>query len=86
VHGSADGLNTGILAAVVIAWSDNVAVECAADLFAIFKDGRVCANLHDTVFDHFDAVNDLNFFESHFDNPIKKSNSSVPHWHGYLDK
>jgi len=41
-------LNAGVLFAVVVAWSDNVAVERAADLLAIFHDGGLGAYLDDT--------------------------------------
>jgi hypothetical protein len=36
---SAYSLHASIFCAVVIAWGDNVTVECAADLFAVFEDG-----------------------------------------------
>jgi len=61
VGGSADGLNTGILGAVVAAWCNNMAVEAATDLLAIFHDGCLGAYLNTAVFQDLDTVNDLNF-------------------------
>lgn len=57
-----DGLHTGVFTTYVSAWGDNVAVEFAADFNAIFHDCSLGANLHTTIFDHFDAVNNFNFF------------------------
>jgi hypothetical protein len=67
MQGCADALDTGVLAAVVVAWGNNVAVELAADFYAIFFDGSLGANLHAAVFENFDTVNNDYFFESHFD-------------------
>jgi hypothetical protein len=60
-----DGLNPGILAAVVIAWGNNVAVKLAADFDAIFFDGGLCAYLNAAISDHFDHINEGIFFERH---------------------
>jgi hypothetical protein len=60
--GCTDGLHLGILGAVVVAGSNNVAVELAADFNAIFLDGSLGANLHAAVFQDFNTVNNLNFF------------------------
>jgi hypothetical protein len=71
VRSFADSLHACIFGAVVIAGGDNVPVECAADLFAIFEDGGLCAYLHAAIFDNFNAVYGCCFFKCHFDNPIK---------------
>jgi hypothetical protein len=51
--------------AVIIAWSDNVPMECAADLFAIFFDGSLGAYLDAAVLNNFNAVNNQFFSNSH---------------------
>jgi Zn-dependent M28 family amino/carboxypeptidase len=62
VRNCANILHTGVLAAVVIAGGDNVAVEVATDLLSIFHDGGLGAYLNASVFNDLNAVNDLNFF------------------------
>jgi hypothetical protein len=62
VRRGANCLHASIFCAVVIAWSDNVTVECAADLFAVFEDGSLSAYLHATIFDNFDVINYYIFF------------------------
>jgi hypothetical protein len=54
MHGSANGLNFGILGAVIVPWGDYMAVECAAKLLAILNDAGASANLNTTVFNGFD--------------------------------
>jgi hypothetical protein len=39
-----------------------MAVKGGADLIAVFHDCGLGANLHDTVFDYLNTVNNLNFF------------------------
>jgi hypothetical protein len=63
VQGLANGLHARILGAVIIAGGDNVAVKLAADFNAIFHDGGLDAYLYATIFDHFNAINDLNFLK-----------------------
>jgi hypothetical protein len=65
VHGSADGLYTGILGAVIIAGGNNVSGKLAADFNTIFFDGGLGANLHDTVFGDFNQIGCGDFFQ-HF--------------------
>jgi hypothetical protein len=69
----ANSLNSSIFRSVVIAWSDNVAMECAADCFAIFHDSGCGAYLDATVLKHFDAVNNLFFSNSHNNLRLKSS-------------
>jgi hypothetical protein len=57
VRCGADSLHAGVFGAVVIAGGDNVTVECAADLFAVFKDGSLCAYLHAAILKDFDVIN-----------------------------
>jgi hypothetical protein len=59
-------LYTGVFCTVISAGGDNVAVESATDLVAIFHDASACANLHSAVFQNFDFVNDDFFGKSHF--------------------
>jgi hypothetical protein len=63
VRCSTDGLHTSVFASVVVARGNDMAVKCAANLLAIFHDGGLSAYLHTSVFDHFNAVNNLNFFQ-----------------------
>jgi hypothetical protein len=53
---SAYCLHASIFCAVVIAGGDNVAVECAADLFAVFEDGGLSAHLHCAALKDFDLI------------------------------
>jgi hypothetical protein len=61
----ADSLYSGILGAVVITGGNNVAVERAADLLAIFEDSGLGAYLNAAIFNNFNQINRNNFFESH---------------------
>jgi hypothetical protein len=63
VGGSTDGLHASVLATVVIARGNDMAVEVATYMLAVLHYGRLGAYLDAAVFDHFDAVNDLNFFQ-----------------------
>jgi hypothetical protein len=56
VRCGADSLHASIFCAVVITGGDNVTVEGAANLFAVFKDGGLDANLHAAIFDNFDLI------------------------------
>jgi hypothetical protein len=67
VRGSTDGLHTSILAAVISARRNDMTVEAAADLLAILQDCGLGSDLHTSIFDHFDPVDDLNFLKCHFD-------------------
>jgi hypothetical protein len=58
-----DSLHTGVFGAVISTGGNNVAVELAANFNAIFFNGCLGANLYAAVFDHFDAVNNFNFFQ-----------------------
>ena len=60
--GNTNSLLTSVFLAKGIAGGDNVAVELAADFNAIFFNGGLGADLNAAVFDHFDAVNNFNFF------------------------
>jgi hypothetical protein len=61
VRCGADSLHAGVFGAVVIAGGDNVTVECAADLFAVFEDGGLCAYLHNAVLKDFDFIDNYGF-------------------------
>jgi len=61
----ADGLHTGVFTGIAIAGDDNVAVELAADLFAVFHDGCLGAYLHSAVLKSFDQIDCDDFFEGH---------------------
>ncbi|NDG19553.1 MAG: hypothetical protein EB117_14945 [Betaproteobacteria bacterium] len=71
VRGGANGLHAGILVAVVIARGNDMAVERAANLLAIFHDGGLCAYLYTAVFNYFNQIYFDYFFKGHFDTPIK---------------
>jgi hypothetical protein len=62
VYCSTESPHTGIFSAAICTGSDNVAMELATDFNAIFFDDGLGANLHNARIDHFDAVNDFNFF------------------------
>jgi hypothetical protein len=62
VRSFADSLHACIFGAVVIAGRDNVTVECAADLFAVFEDGGLCAGMNAAVLKDFDLIDHYVFF------------------------
>jgi 3-deoxy-D-manno-octulosonate 8-phosphate phosphatase KdsC-like HAD superfamily phosphatase len=59
-------LDTGVLAAVVSAGDDNVAVKLADDLDAIFFDGSLGADLHGAVLKSFNKIDGSDFFQHDF--------------------
>jgi hypothetical protein len=63
MHRSANGLNFGVFGAVIGPWGDYMAVECAADLFAILNDAGASSHLDCAVFHSFNQINYDLFFK-----------------------
>jgi hypothetical protein len=60
-----DGLHTSVFGAVVGTGNNNAAMELAADFNAVFFDGSLGANLHNTVFGDFNQIGCGYFFKRH---------------------